>query len=104
MIVASNIEFIRGGKPLLKDANATINPRQKVGLVGANGCGKSSFFTLLKKESHVDSGDLTIPHNWRLASVAQETPALDEVALQYVIDGDTYFGSLQKNRAARFCF
>ena len=49
MIVASNIEFIRGGKPLLKNASATINPRQKVGLVGANGCGKSSFFTLLKK-------------------------------------------------------
>ena len=96
MIVASNIEFIRGGKPLLKDASATINPRQKVGLVGANGCGKSSFFTLLKKESHVDSGDLTIPHNWRFASVAQETPALDEVALQYVIDGDTHFRSLQQ--------
>ena len=50
MIVASNIEFMRGGKPLLKDASATINPRQKVGLVGANGCGKSSFFTLLKNK------------------------------------------------------
>ncbi|WP_354624651.1 ABC transporter ATP-binding protein [Psychromonas sp. MME2] len=96
MIVASNIEFIRGGKPLLKDASATINPRQKVGLVGANGCGKSSFFTLLKKQTHVDSGDLTIPQHWRLASVAQETPALDENALQYVIDGDVHFRELQK--------
>ena len=96
MIVASNIEFIRGGKPLLKNANATINPRQKVGLVGANGCGKSSFFTLLKKEAIVDNGDLTIPSQWRLASVAQETPALDEIALQYVIDGDSHFRALQK--------
>ncbi|PKF60272.1 ABC transporter ATP-binding protein [Psychromonas sp. psych-6C06] len=96
MIVASNIEFIRGGKPLLKDASATINPRQKVGLVGANGCGKSSFFTLLKQETHVDGGDLTIPHHWRLASVAQETPALDKNALQYVIDGDREFRALQQ--------
>ena len=96
MIVASNIEFIRGGKPLLKNASATINPRQKVGLVGANGCGKSSFFTLLKKESQVDSGELTIPPHWRLASVAQETPALDKNALQYVIDGDSHFRLLQQ--------
>ena len=95
MIVATNIEFIRGGTALLKDDSATINPRQKVGLVGANGCGKSSFFTLLKKETQVDSGDLTIPPHWRMASVAQETPALDKNALQYVIDGDTHFRSLQ---------
>ena len=96
MIVASNIEFIRGGKPLLKNASATVNPRQKVGLVGANGCGKSSFFTLLKKQAQVDNGDLTIPAHWRLASVAQETPALHKNALQYVIDGDTHFRLLQQ--------
>jgi ATP-binding cassette subfamily F protein 3 len=101
MIVASNIEFIRGGKPLLVNASATINPGQKVGLVGANGSGKSSFFTLIKKETYVDAGDLTIPHHWHIASVAQETPALDENALQYVIDGDTEFRTLQeKLRAA----
>lgn len=100
MIVASNIEFIRGGKPLLVNASATINPRQKVGLVGANGSGKSSFFTLIKKETHVDAGDLTIPHHWRIASVAQETPALDENALQYVIDGDTEFRMLQEQLRA----
>ena len=95
MIVATNIEFIRGGKALLENASATINPKQKVGLVGANGCGKSSFFTLLKQEHQVDAGELTIPHHWRLASVAQETPALDTNALQYVIDGDRYFRELQ---------
>ena len=95
MIVATNIEFIRGGKALLENASATINPKQKVGLVGANGCGKSSFFTLLKQEHQVDAGELTIPHHWRLASVAQETPALDTNALQYVIDGDHQFRALQ---------
>jgi len=96
MIVASNIEFMRGGKPLLKDASATINPRQKVGLVGANGCGKSSFFTLLKKQGQVEAGELSIPPHWRLASVAQETPALDKKAIEYVIDGDMHFRSLQQ--------
>lgn len=96
MIVATNIEFIRGGKPLLENASATINPKQKVGLVGANGCGKSSFFTLLKQQHQVDAGELTIPHHWRLASVAQETPALDMNALQYVIDGDREFRALQE--------
>ncbi|MCW8994524.1 MAG: ABC transporter ATP-binding protein, partial [Psychromonas sp.] len=60
------------------------------------GCGKSSFFTLLKKESQVDNGELTIPQHWRIASVAQETPALEQNALQYVIDGDTHFRSLQQ--------
>ena len=99
MIVATNIEFIRGGKALLENASATINPKQKVGLVGANGCGKSSFFTLLKQEHQVDAGELTIPHHWRLASVAQETPALDTNALQYVIDGDRYFRELQAKLA-----
>ncbi|AGH82215.1 ABC transporter ATP-binding protein [Psychromonas sp. CNPT3] len=96
MIVATNIEFMRGGKPLLSGASATINPRQKVGLVGANGCGKSSFFTLLKQETQVDGGDLSIPAKWRLATVAQETPALDSNALQYVIDGDHEFRRLQR--------
>ena len=96
MIVASDIEFMRGGKPLLKNASATINPRQKVGLVGANGCGKSSFFTLLKQEAHVDNGELSMPQHWRMASVAQETPALDMNALQYVIDGDREFRNLQQ--------
>ncbi|MEH6452939.1 MAG: ABC transporter ATP-binding protein [Psychromonas sp.] len=96
MIVASDIEFMRGGKPLLKHASATINPRQKVGLVGANGCGKSSFFSLLKQQTHIDNGDLSIPQHWRMASVAQETPALDMNALQYVIDGDHDFRGLQQ--------
>lgn len=96
MIVASNIEFIRGGKPLLEQASASINPKQKVALVGANGCGKSSFFTLLKREHQVDAGELTIPMHWRLASVAQETPALECNALQYVIDGDRHFRQLQE--------
>ncbi len=99
MITASAIELIRGGRPLLQNATATINPGQKVALVGANGTGKSSFFALLKGEIHADNGDLSFPSNWQLASVAQETPALEKSAIEYVIDGDREFRRLETELA-----
>ncbi len=99
MIIASAIELIRGGRPLLENATATINPGQKVGLVGANGSGKSSFFALLKGEVHADNGELTFPSNWQISSVAQETPALEKSALEYVIDGDLEYRALERQLA-----
>ena len=56
MIVASQIELIRGGRKLLDNASATIHPGHKVGLVGKNGCGKSTFFALVRGELAIDSG------------------------------------------------
>ncbi|WP_346350943.1 ABC transporter ATP-binding protein [Oceanimonas sp. AH20CE76] len=94
MITLSQIELLRGGRPLLKDATATIHGGQKVGLVGKNGCGKSTLFALLKGELSVDSGQFALPADWQLASVAQETPALDCSALDYVIDGDQQYRRL----------
>ncbi|MCE2572738.1 ABC transporter ATP-binding protein [Motilimonas eburnea] len=99
MITASAIELIRGGRPLLQNATASINPGQKVALVGANGTGKSSFFALLKGEIQADNGDLSFPSNWQLASVAQETPALEKSAIEYVIDGDLEFRRLEAELA-----
>ncbi|MFO6423052.1 ABC transporter ATP-binding protein [Motilimonas sp. KMU-193] len=99
MITASAIELIRGGRPLLQNATASINPGQKVALVGANGTGKSSFFALLKGEIHADNGELSFPSNWQLASVAQETPALEKSAIEYVIDGDKEFRRLEAELA-----
>ena len=58
MIIASEIELLRGNSKLLDNASATIFPGHKVGLVGKNGCGKSSFFALLKGELAVDNGTL----------------------------------------------
>jgi ATP-binding cassette subfamily F protein 3 len=87
MIQLTDIELLRGGKTLLKDANATLFPEHKVGLVGANGCGKSTLFALLKGELHLDSGSFSIPKDWSIASVKQETPALEESALDYVLQG-----------------
>lgn len=99
MIIASAIELIRGGRPLLENASASINPGQKVALVGANGCGKSSFFSLLKHELQPDNGELSWPSQWQIASVAQETPALAMSAIEYVMDGDREFRRLEAELA-----
>ena len=87
MIQITQLELLRGGKSLLKDANATLYPKHKVGLVGANGCGKSSLFALLQGKLHADSGDCFIPKDWEISSVKQETPALEISALEYVLQG-----------------
>ncbi|WP_072571276.1 ABC transporter ATP-binding protein [Enterobacter sp. SA187] len=91
MIVFSSLQIRRGVRVLLDNATATINPGQKVGLVGKNGCGKSTLLALLKNELSADGGSFTYPANWQLAWVNQETPALSEPALDYVIDGDRQY-------------
>ncbi|AHG19937.1 ABC transporter ATP-binding protein [Chania multitudinisentens RB-25] len=91
MIVFSSLQIRRGTRVLLDNATATVNPGQKVGLVGKNGCGKSTLLALLKGEIAADSGSYTFPGNWALAWVNQETPALDIPAIEYVIDGDREF-------------
>jgi ATP-binding cassette, subfamily F, member 3 len=95
MITFSDIQLLRGGKPLLEHASATIHPGDKVGLVGKNGCGKSTLFALLKDELSIDAGNFSMPNYWELAWVAQETPAIERSAIEYVIDGDREFRSLE---------
>lgn len=95
MIELKNLTLQRGLKVLLDKAGATIHPNQRVGLIGKNGSGKSSLFALLKGEIMPDGGDVLIPKNWKLAAVAQETPALDTSALDYVLQGDTELQTFQ---------
>ena len=97
MIEIKNLTLQRGLKVLLDKANLTINPNQRVGLIGKNGTGKSSLFALIKGEISADGGEVQLPKHWRLASVAQETPALDVSALDYVLQGD---GQLQTFQTA----
>ncbi|MDG2667581.1 ATP-binding cassette domain-containing protein, partial [Vibrio parahaemolyticus] len=99
MITFSDIQLLRGGKPLLDQASATIHPGDKVGLVGKNGCGKSTLFALLKDELSIDAGSFSQPQHWELAWVAQETPALERSALEYVIDGDREYRGLEQQLA-----
>ncbi len=96
MIFFSNLILKRGQTVLLENANATINPKQKVGLVGKNGCGKSSLFALLKNEIGAEGGEVNYPANWTLSWVNQETPALNTSALDYVIEGDRLYCRLQR--------
>ena len=95
MIVFSSLQIRRGTRVLLDHATATINPGQKVGLVGKNGCGKSTLLSLLKNELSADAGSVTFPGNWSLAWVNQETPALSVAAIDYVIDGDREYRQLE---------
>ena len=100
MIEIKNLTLQRGSKILLDNATATINPRQRVGLIGKNGTGKSSLFALIKGEIGQDKGDLLLPKTWKLAAVAQETPALDTTALDYVLQGDAELQHFQAALAA----
>jgi ATP-binding cassette subfamily F protein 3 len=95
MIRFSNVSLMRGTKPLLEGADLTLNPGDKIGLIGANGAGKSSLFAMLRNELHPDQGEIDFPAKWRMAYVAQETPALDRAALDYAIDGDANLRQLQ---------
>ena len=99
MIRLQKLTLIRGTKPLLEAADIILNPGEKVGLIGANGSGKSSLFALLRGELHPDAGDVDFPAAWRIAHVAQETPALDRAALDYAIDGDTTLRGLESRLA-----
>ena len=100
MIRFSNVSLRRGAKPLLEAADVSIHPGERVGLIGANGSGKSSLFALLGGELHADRGEVDFPAHWRVAHVAQETPALDRAALEYAIDGDTVLRNLQAQLAS----
>lgn len=99
MITAENLTLMRGGTVLIDESSARIYPQHRVGLVGKNGCGKSSFFAMLRHEIAPDTGHLNVPQHWRIASVAQETPALEQSALDYVMDGDQQYRQLQQQLA-----
>ena len=89
MITLKSVILRRGTKVLLDSASATLNPGEKVGLVGRNGAGKSSLFALLNGTLHEDGGDFFIPSQWRMAQVAQEMPETDQSATDFVIEGDS---------------
>jgi len=78
----------RGAKRLLEGANLTVHPGHKVGLVGPNGCGKSSLFGLLLGDLHQDAGEVSLPAAWTVAHVAQETPSGEMPAIAFVKNGD----------------
>jgi ATP-binding cassette, subfamily F, member 3 len=89
MITLRQVTLRRGSKVVLDQASATINPAEKVALVGRNGAGKSSLFGLLRGELHEDGGDFQWPRQWRLAQVAQDMPETDQPCTAFVVEGDS---------------
>ncbi|MEN9905592.1 MAG: hypothetical protein RLZZ555_2157, partial [Pseudomonadota bacterium] len=89
MITLRNVTLRRGAKVVLDQASATINPGERVGLVGRNGAGKSSLFALLQGHLHEDGGEFNWPRQWQLAQVAQDMPETEQACTEFVIEGDT---------------
>ena len=88
MIIFNDVSLRRGKKLLFSGASITLQPGQKIALIGANGSGKSSFFALLLDELSVDGGDIRGLQGLRISHMAQEVEASDLSALQYVLAGD----------------
>ncbi|MGA8391744.1 MAG: ATP-binding cassette domain-containing protein [Burkholderiaceae bacterium] len=88
MITLKNVILRRGAKVLLDRASVTLNPGEKVGLVGRNGAGKSTLFALLNGTLHEDGGEYFVPAQWRMAQVAQDMPETEQSATSYVMEGD----------------
>jgi ATP-binding cassette subfamily F protein 3 len=96
----TNLVLARGAKRLLDGAGLTIHPGHKVGLIGPNGCGKSSLFALLLGELLPDAGSVELPPGWTIAHVAQETPSAATPAIDYVQDGDRELREVERALAA----
>ena len=100
MITLKNVTLRRSAKVLLDGATVTLNPGEKVGLVGRNGAGKSSLFALLNGGLHEDAGEYYIPAQWRMGQVAQDMPETDQNATDFVIEGDTVLLAAREEVAA----
>lgn len=100
MISVRNVTLRRGVNVVLDNASVTFTPGEKIGLVGRNGAGKSSFFGLLNGTLHEDGGEFSIPAAWRMGQVAQEMPETEQSATDFVIEGDTVLLAAQAEVAA----
>lgn len=99
MLQLREITLSRGNKVLLENASASLFEKQKMGLIGANGCGKSSLFSLIRREFVPDSGDFQLNPQWKVSHLSQQLPDSEEPALTFVLEGDSEYALLQKTLA-----
>ena len=97
MIRFKKLSLYQGSLPLLQDVNQTLYPDQKIGVVGKNGCGKSSLFSMLRRELAPEQGELEFPPKWRVSSARQETPASPLNSIDYVLSGHSEYAQIQKD-------
>jgi ATP-binding cassette subfamily F protein 3 len=100
MLSFSGLSLRRGTRLLISDASFTIYRGEKVGIVGANGCGKSSLLALILGELQPDAGSFDMPSQLVVAHVAQEIEATDRAAVEFVMDGDNELRETEAAMAA----
>jgi ATP-binding cassette subfamily F protein 3 len=96
MLKFSQVVLQRGTKLLLEDASVTLFAKQKVGIVGKNGCGKSSFFSLITGHLQADNGDVQIQNQLKISQLTQELPDGQHIAIDYVLQGDQEYSACQR--------
>lgn len=96
MIELAQISVLVGGRPLLEQSSAVIYPGHRIGLVGANGCGKSTLMQLLSSQLAVDAGEIRLPPRWQVVHIRQDVPALPQAAIDYVLDGHQQLRQLEQ--------
>jgi len=96
----SNLTLSRGVRRLLEGTSLTVHAGHKVGLVGANGGGKSSLFAAIRHELLPDAGSIDLPASWTIAHVTQETPPVDRSAIEFVLDGDAELREIEAGLAS----
>lgn len=90
------LTYLRGGNPLLENSNLQIFANQRVGLVGKNGCGKSTLFQLIRGIIKPDSGEVNLQPGKTIAFVEQEIINSNQSAIEFVLDGDVELRQLEK--------
>lgn len=96
MLKIQHLTYLQGGIPLLQDANIQVFANQRIGLVGKNGCGKSTLFRLIRGEISPDNGEVSLQSGKTIASVEQEIINSNQAALEFVLDGDIELRRLEK--------
>ncbi len=99
MLSITHLAYHVGGKPLLTDVNLQIFAGQRIGLVGRNGCGKSTLFRLIRGELKPDGGDIALQAGKTLAFVEQEILNAERPAIEFVLDGDSELRRLEQELA-----
>ena len=100
MLNIQNLTYLQGGIPLFQQANLQAFANQRIGLVGKNGCGKSTLFRLIRGEIKPDGGEVSLQSGKTLAFVEQEIANSAQPALEFVLDGDVAVAPAGKNPGA----
>ena len=96
MLSIQNLSIRAGLKPLLESANFALHPGQKVGIIGQNGVGKTSFFRAILGELSIDAGQLAMPANWVVGCVEQEVHIVQQSVLKFVSYGDSHYAKIDE--------